>query len=172
MTMSQSRQFKSVVKLGVLAGLAGGLAEILWIWLYAALTGVDPAGIARGVSAAIGIETSSVASGIAIHMALAAALGAFLALVLTPLLGQLSGRAGRYAIVLAALALVWAVNFWLVLPRLSPPFVQIVPYEVSLLSKLLFGLSAAMVLDVNRRRARATATVRAERHARSRKSFF
>ena len=46
----------------------------------------------------------------------------------------------------AALAAVWAINFFVILPVLSPAFVHLVPYSVSLMSKLLFGFAAAETL--------------------------
>ena len=55
-------------------------------------------------------------------------------------------RTGPHPFMLAALAGVWAVNFIVVLPIVSPAFVDMVPYAVSLTSKLLFGLAAAEVL--------------------------
>jgi hypothetical protein len=48
--------------------------------------------------------------------------------------------------VLPILACVWAINFFVVLPLISPAFVTLVPYPVSLVSKLLFGVAAAAVL--------------------------
>jgi hypothetical protein len=44
------------------------------------------------------------------------------------------------------LSAIWAANFFLLLPAFNPAFVTIVPLEVSLVSKLLFGLAAALVL--------------------------
>ncbi len=38
------------------------------------------------------------------------------------------------------------MNFFVVLPAVSPTFVNLVPYSVSLISKLLFGLAAAEIL--------------------------
>jgi hypothetical protein len=49
---------------------------------------------------------------------------------------------------IATLAMVWAVNFLVILPILSPGFVGLVPYEASFLSKILFGVSAAAVLGI------------------------
>ena len=64
---------------------------------------------------------------------------------------------------LAALAGVWAVNFFVVLPIVSPAFVHIVPYAVSLTSKLLFGVAAAEVVrDDAIFAARATGLLRAK----------
>jgi hypothetical protein len=54
--------------------------------------------------------------------------------------------ASLYAVSLATLAAVWAMNFFVVLPVVSPMFVNLVPYSVSLISKLLFGLAAAETL--------------------------
>jgi hypothetical protein len=56
------------------------------------------------------------------------------------------GLANPYPFMLAALAGVWAVNFFMVLPIVSPAFVHIVPYAVSLTSKLLFGVAAAEIV--------------------------
>ena len=47
---------------------------------------------------------------------------------------------------LAALAVVWATNFFVVLPIVRPEFVHLVPYGVSLTSSLLFGAAVAAVL--------------------------
>jgi len=47
---------------------------------------------------------------------------------------------------LAALFYVWAINFFVVLPFVSPAFTSIVPYAVSLASKLLFAVAAAEVV--------------------------
>jgi len=48
-----------------------------------------------------------------------------------------------YPFMVAALAGVWTINFFVVLPIVSPGFIHMVPYTVSLTSKLLFGLAMA-----------------------------
>jgi hypothetical protein len=53
---------------------------------------------------------------------------------------------GPYPFMLAALAGVWATNFFIILPIVSPAFVHMVPYAVSLTFNLLFGLAAAAAL--------------------------
>lgn len=132
---------------GLAGGLAGGLAEVAWIYVYAALTGLDAATMALGISTAVGMGSTDtpILYGVAIHMALAAALGIALAFTLWPALKYLPGNGAIYAVTLMALAGVWALNFLIVLPRLSPGFVYLVPLQVSLMSKLLFGLAAAAV---------------------------
>ena len=142
------RRMLRLTWLGTLAGLAGGLSEILWISLYAALTGTDAATVARGISSAVGLGSTGtpVLFGVGIHMALAATIGIALALALRPALVHLKGKGATYVIVVITLAGVWAANFLVVVPLLSPAFVSLVPYQISLLSKLLFGLAAAFVL--------------------------
>lgn len=139
---------QDTARIGTLAGTAGGLAEIAWVWAYGALTGADPALVARGVSVAVGAGAAPapLALGIAIHMVLAIALGVALAFALRPAFARMTGAVGRYAVVVSVLALVWAVNFLIVLPLLSQAFVDLMPYAATLISKLLFGISAASVL--------------------------
>jgi len=52
------------------------------------------------------------------------------------------------AMLLAVVALsgVWAINFFVVLPTLNPVFVTLMPYGITLISKMLFGLAMAGVL--------------------------
>ena len=130
---------------GVIAGLAGGTAEVVWIWLYGTITGNDAGLVARAVTDAVGVDShwlSPVYLGLAIHMTLAAALGVALATAIRFAPGRLPS-VGVSTMVIAALAIVWAANFFVVLPLISPEFVTIVPLEVSFLSKLLFGVAAA-----------------------------
>lgn len=134
-----------VAAIGALAGVAGGLAELIWIWTYAALTNSDATLVARAVTDAVRFANQGippVVSGVGIHMGLAAILGVAVAHALRPVAGFLHGI-GLYLAVTAALVIVWAVNFLVVLPVVSPQFVDVVPYTVSFLSKLLFGVAAA-----------------------------
>jgi hypothetical protein len=145
-----STQQLETVRHGVVAGAAGGLAEIAWVTLYAGATGGDAAVLARGVTSAAGVTAllpaSPVALGIAVHMMLAVTLGVALAFVWRALREHRRALTNPYPFMLAALAGVWALNFFVVLPIISPAFVHMVPYAVSLTSKLLFGLAAAEAL--------------------------
>ncbi len=140
----------TLATIGVTAGLVGGLAEVLWIGIYAASTDNDAALVARAVTEAVGLggfTASPVASGMAIHFVLAACLGIAIAFALRPM-GKFLNDLGLYLVVISALAVVWTVNFVIVLPLISPQFVYVVPYEVSLVSKLLFGVSAAWLFQL------------------------
>jgi hypothetical protein len=138
------------IRYGVIAGAAGGLAEIAWVSLYALSTGGNAAILARGVTTAAGVSAlipaASVGLGVAVHMTLAVMLGLGLAFAWRAFSAKRGGLANPYPFMLAALAGVWAVNFFVVLPLASPAFIHLVPYAVSLTSKLLFGLAAAAVL--------------------------
>jgi hypothetical protein len=136
---------------GVIAGAAGGSAEIAWVTSYSALTGGDPAMLARGVTTAAGVSAllpaSPIVLGIAVHMTLAVTLGIALAFVWQKVRSSRVGATGPYPFMLAALAGVWAINFFVVLPIVSPAFIHMVPYPISLASKLLFGLAAAAAMQ-------------------------
>jgi hypothetical protein len=128
---------------GAIAGIAGGLAEIAWVSFYAAFTGGDAGAVARGVTAAVigGTTDIPVTIGTIIHMSLALVLGIALAFALRPY--WLRRGLGGYGATVMALAGVWAVNFLIVLPYLSPGFLALLPYQATFASKILFGLAAA-----------------------------
>lgn len=137
-------------RLGIIAGLAGGLAEIIWIALYASLSATEAAAVARGVTGTVwpslAASTWAVPLGIALHMAIAMVLGIAVATLMRPLYRRSRyGALGALATV-AALVAVWAVNFLVLLPAINPAFVALLPYGASLASKVLFGLAAAAVL--------------------------
>jgi len=151
------RSLARIAGRGVVAGAAGGIAEIIWILVYASATGTDAASLARGVTTATGVDLllqgSPAAFGVAIHMVLAVTLGIALAFSWTALSQRRPMRANPYAVTTVALAAVWAINFLIILPIIDPQFVQIVPYSVSLISKLLFGVAAAAALSRRRRKS-------------------
>lgn len=137
----------------MLAGLAGGGAEIGWIALYAQFSNGQADSVARGVAGmffpTLAAAPYAVGLGIALHMMLATLLGIGVTLALRMLRPQWRGTAREALAVVAVLAAVWVVNFLLLGPRWSPQFVGLVPYAVSLCSKLLFGIAAAAVLHLN-----------------------
>jgi hypothetical protein len=132
------------LRLGIICGTAGGLAEIVWVTLYASLAGGNAAVLARGVTSASGIgallPAAPVEIGVGVHLLLALALGVALAVAWDAMRYRV---ANPYPCMLAALTGIWVVNFFVVLPILSPAFVHLVPYAVSLASKLFFGAAAA-----------------------------
>jgi len=146
----------NVLGLGVLAGLAGGLAEILWISGFMSAVGGNAGQVASAVTATVapslGAAGFAAGLGLVLHMSLAIGLGVLVALILRRAVPRLAGTLAEAAILVVILAAVWATNFFVVLPVMNPAFVHIVPLPVSLVSKLLFGLAAAAVFWASARR--------------------
>lgn len=127
----------------LVAGLAGGMAEIAWVLAYGAFTPVGAAEVAREVAASVipgaAQWAAAPALGVAIHLMLSIALAyAFVA--------ALPGRHGIFAIAVGALVGVWAINFLVLLPLVNPRFVTLMPHAATLFSKMLFGAAMAAVL--------------------------
>ena len=127
------------------AGAAGGAAEVVWIGLAAAVLGVDGARVAQEVTTTV-LPASQVTGeawlGLGIHFLLSLALAAAFAPVLA---GRLRGAA-LVAAATGGLGVVWAFNFFVLLPALNPAFTALLPLPVTLASKLLFGLAMGVVL--------------------------
>lgn len=133
----------------LLAGLLGGVAEIVWIALYGGLADANAAGVSREIIATVMPPLAgspyAPAFGIAIHLVLSLAVAAAFALAVR---GTALARssAGVMALAVAVLGLVWMVNFRLVLPLWNPAFVTLLPAAVTLASKLLFGVAMGATL--------------------------
>ena len=143
--------FAETAKYGILLGTAGGLAEVVWIAFYGSMTGTDTAEVARAVSAVVGsmlpgisFAAAPVIFGVVLHMVIAVGIGIGLVLAWSAFTAHRPGRGNEYAFMVGALAIIWAFNFFVLLPLISPTFVELLPYPVSLTSKLLFGLAGAV----------------------------
>jgi hypothetical protein len=145
-TLTRPASAHGLLATGLLVGLAGGLTEIVVVSLYAAATGGNAASIARHVAAAVGLDGASALTGVLVHMGLAAALGIALCAAIQILSGRLARDAAVFSFMTGSLALVWLINYFVVLPAVSPDFVHLLPYAVTLASKLAFGIAAAATL--------------------------
>lgn len=141
----------NVARLVVSGGLAGGAAEVLWVLLYASASDVSAAVVARQVTASLwpaaATWSTAPAMGVAIHMVLALALAALCAPLLISVAARHTAPVAVAVVAVATLALVWTINFFVVLPALNPAFVTLMPYGATLASKTLFGLAMAAVLQ-------------------------
>jgi len=136
------------VRAVVLAGLAAGAAEVLWVLVYGGFASVDPAAVAAQVTATVLPDVRDAiapALGIGIHFALSVALAFGFALLMHDTLARLD-LASALVGAAALLICVWGLNFLVVLPRLNPAFLTLMPYGATLLSKLLFGATLGLVL--------------------------
>jgi hypothetical protein len=139
---------------GAAIGLAGGLAEVLVVGTYSSVAGVDATAVAGAIATAARIDPGSAAAGLGVHMALSALLGIGL-LAVAKGSGLLRGASAltTCAMALIALGSVWMLNFLVVLPILSPGFVHLLPYAVTLASKLMFAMAAVATLRIFSARA-------------------
>lgn len=161
MIRKQQLNLAEIAKSGVLIGLAGGFAEVVWIAFYGLLAGADTTEVARTITSAVAwlsplgwFAALPVISGIVIHMIASIGLGFALAFVWFRMAWIRSGATHKLAFMVGTLTLVWSFNFLIVLPLISPgfidlhqAFIEIVPYSVSLVSKILFGLAGGIMLQ-------------------------
>jgi hypothetical protein len=141
---------QNVLSTGLLIGFAGGLAEIVVVWFYSVVTGGDAANIARHVASAAGLGNASVVTGVVIHMGLAVALGVALNAGLQIFAGRRAHDGTIFSFMIGSLAVIWVINYFVVLPLVSPGFVHLLPYAVAFASKLAFGAAAAAVASQRR----------------------
>ena len=141
---------RNVLAVGLLAGLSGGAAEVAWVSLYSNATATSGMIVAQQVTASVVPAAAALPSapilGIAIHMLLSVVLGVAFAATIWRLAAPRLGAAAFLATAAGSLALVWAINFFVVLPMLNPAFVTLMPYGITLASKVLFGIAMGSVL--------------------------
>lgn len=149
-TCLDKRQTGLSVTRGLLAGLAGGIIEVLWVMAWSAVTPLQATAVAHEVTRTVlpGMaETSSATEiGLIIHLAISLALGVIFVWAFGKRLARYYGGAGILAGSVTLLILIWTINFMVVLPALNPGFVALMPSAVTLGSKILFGLAMATVL--------------------------
>lgn len=145
-------------KLILLAGIAGGLAEIPWIAFHSGAGRVDGAMVAKQVVASFwpaAVEWSfASALGVIIHLALSIALAAMAVPLLSCITARNSGAGVTLGSAMLMLAVVWKVNFFIILPLVNPTFTSLMSHSITLVSKLLFGMAMGLVMyNLPRRKA-------------------
>jgi len=137
---------KTSVSIVLMAGVVGGMAEVLWIVAATMVLSTDGWAISRAVATTVipDLAASSIAPwvGLLIHFLLSIAL----ATIFVRAFSRRLGAATLFLAALVALAAIWAFNFLLLLPLINPAFVALLPHPVTLISKLLFGVAMAAVL--------------------------
>jgi hypothetical protein len=136
---------------GCVAGLIGGLVEFGWVTLYADITGGDPHEFAPSVVSATSVRAllpgrpDSLPS-VVVDLLFSVALGIVLTFAWRAIRASRPDLTNPLVFALGALAVVWAINVFVVLPIVRPEFVHLVPHAVSLTSSLLFGMAVTAVL--------------------------
>lgn len=133
------------------AGLAGSLAEVLWIFTFCAVSARSANAVLREISATVFAGSAGSAwaplAGIVVHFALGVVIAVAFGVIVREGLLRGAGSRVQFVAALVALAMLWAINFFVLLPVLNPSFVTIVPLSASFVSKLLFGVAMALTLD-------------------------
>lgn len=135
----------------LIAGLAGGLSEIFWIGIYSAMTHTGGLEISRQITATLipawaGLSIAPLL-GVVIHLALSVVLAFLCCIVFIEPLVRRLGHAGILPGSIVVLAGIWAINFLVILPVINPAFVTLLPFLVTLASKLLFGWTMGSVVS-------------------------
>ena len=137
----------------VIAGLIGGLCEVFWISIYSVLSDVSLSQVGREITHAVfpslAANYYAPIMGVAIHFSLSILLALGFITCLWPMLKNKSKQV-LFASTLSVLGLIWAFNFFVLLPVINPTFVILMPYTVTLVSKLLFAYGMAMYLHKSR----------------------
>ncbi len=141
----------------LIAGLAGGLAEVIWISLYSLTAGIQVAEIGSAITTTVyppgTVLYLAPVLGLAIHMILSVILAFIFGSIIWPVIERLFHHSTVAIIAsITTLGIVWKVNFFLILPIWNPEFITLLPLTVTLASKILFGFAMGMVLTIYRQR--------------------
>jgi hypothetical protein len=140
-----------------LAGFMGGLAEVVWIGLYSFTVNAQISVIGRAITATVYPPGADFylapVLGLVLHMLLSVLLAFAFGSLLWPAIERVFHYKSAALIAsVATLAIVWKVNFFLLLPIWNPEFVSLLPLTVTLASKILFGLTMGIVLTLYQQR--------------------
>lgn len=135
----------------VIAGLLGGLTEVIWVGLYSTVQPLSLSGLGSAITATVITAGDTLPQshllGLGINMLLSVGLALGFGYILWPMISRLAQhKLNPIPITVITLAIVWKVNFFLLLPVWNPAFISMLPPEISLMSKLLFGVAMGAVL--------------------------
>lgn len=136
---------------GAGAGLAGGIAEVVFMSVYGSFSGMSGERLLSLITytffdAAFSYGALGAVSGLAIHLVLSAIIGVFFGAFMYALHGGADRASyGRVAVSgIVILIGIWAFNFFVLLPKINPQFVSYVPLTAAFFSKLMFGISVGV----------------------------
>ena len=146
--MKANSEFNRVV----FAGFVGGMAEVVWIGLYSVLFHHSISDLGSAITATVFGHSSHIANapllGLGIHLLLSLLLALSFGYLILPWVKRYTRKKSlTFVLSVLVLALVWKINFYILLPIWNPEFVMLVPLSVSLTSKLLFGIAMGTVLS-------------------------
>lgn len=136
-----------------IAGFLAGLAEVVWIGFYSLITDMQLSQVGSAITATVYSHSSefylSPVLGLMIHMVLSVLLAFGFGLLLWPIIERMFRfKAATMIASVATVVIVWKINFFLLLPMWSSEFIGLMPLSVTLISKILFGMTMGTVLTV------------------------
>lgn len=132
----------------ILAGAAGGTVEVIWVLLYCIGSPLHASLIAEEIARSFLPQMAgltAVTAGVIIHYVLAILIAGVAAIAYLRVLAGDIDEPAIFATSIAALAAIWAANFLVVLPVVNPVFVTLMPYTVTLISKIGFGIAMGWI---------------------------
>ena len=132
----------------VLAGIAGGTVEIIWGMLYCFGSTLQASLVSEEVARSFlpGMAgLAAVIAGVAIHYVLALLIAGIAGIAYLRIFAGDIDEPATFATSITALVFVWALNFFVILPVVNPVFVTLMPFTVTLISKVGFGIAMGWV---------------------------
>ncbi len=150
----------------ILAGLAGAVAEVLWVALFCALTPLNGGEVLRQITASV-FPTMSASAwapvlGLVLHFTLGVAVAYAFGFLVWQAFARRMGTATTLGTAMLVLAAIWTINFLVLLPVLNIEFVRLMPYTVTFGSKVLFGIAMAATLNSFEPESQTTTTAQHE----------
>jgi hypothetical protein len=134
----------NVTRTVILAGAAGGTVEVIWVLMYCFGSPLSASLVAEEVARSFLPQMAgliAVLTGLIIHYVLALLIAAVAVFAYLRLFAGDTDEPAIFATSIAALVAIWAANFFVVLPVVNPVFVTLMPYTVTLISKIGFGIA-------------------------------
>lgn len=160
MFVSRTTRPRVIHRAIALAGLAGAMAEVIWVALFCALTPLHGDDVLRQITAsvfpAMVASAWAPALGLVLHMMLGVAVAYAFGFLIWQTYTRRMGAGTTLGTALLALAVIWAFNFFVLLPVVNAQFIGLMPYAVTFVSKALFGIAMAATLNSFERESRAT----------------
>jgi hypothetical protein len=137
----------------LLAGVVGGTAEVAWVMLFCLMSPLQSSLVAKEIARSFLPQIagfSAVMIGLIIHYVLSVLIAGIFAITAMRMLANKIDVPAVPVASGAVLVGIWAINFFVTLPIINPDFVTLMPYSVTLLSKLGFGMTMGWVFVVRR----------------------
>lgn len=134
----------------ILSGFLAGMSEVIFISFYSLFSKhsllVTGSEISKSFFNFSSYNVPTAMLGLIIHFILSLIISSFFIIAMLPFLKQMKNKKNIIIVGLGYLTLIWIFNFIFLLPKINLTFLNIFPYWVTFVSKLLFGLTMTTYL--------------------------